>query len=316
MTGAETYITDQFFARDAWVSLKAASERVLGKTDLNGVFVCRDGLLVQRFANPDDDRVRANAGYIESLAVSAGVPVTLALIPSAAAVWQDRLPAHAQNADQQALIDEIYALTPSAAHVDVFSALSAHASEPIYFKTDHHWSSLGAYYGYAAISEAMGLTPSKLPDPFLTRSGFFGTASSACGLRPGSGDTIELRVPAEAAQSVAVFENSGEQSASLYDESALDKADKYTVFFGGNHPRVVIRSASASGGKLLYLKDSYANACAPYWTGSFSEIHLIDLRYYKKSIADYIAGNGIDQVLVSYSLANFVSDSNLLFAAR
>ena len=267
MTGAETYITDQFFARDAWVSLKAASERVLGKTDLNGVFVCRDGLLVQRFANPDDDRVRANAGYIESLAVSAGVPVTLALIPSAAAVWQDRLPAHAQNADQQALIDEIYALTPSAAHVDVFSALSAHASEPIYFKTDHHWSSLGAYYGYAAISEAMGLTPSKLPDPLLTRSGFFGTASSACGLRPGSGDTIELRVPAEAAQSVAVFENSGEQSASLYDESALDKADKYTVFFGGNHPRVVIRSASASGGKLLYLKDSYANACAPYWTG-------------------------------------------------
>ena len=302
MTGAETYITDQFFARDAWVSLKAASERVLGKTDLNGVFVCRDGLLVQRFANPDDDRVRANAGYIESLAVSAGVPVTLALIPSAAAVWQDRLPAHAQNADQQALIDEIYALTPSAAHVDVFSALSAHASEPIYFKTDHHWSSLGAYYGYAAISEAMGLTPSKLPDPFLTRSGFFGT--------------IGLRVPAEAAQSVAVFENSGEQSASLYDESALDKADKYTVFFGGNHPRVVIRSASASGGKLLYLKDSYANACAPYWTGSFSEIHLIDLRYYKKSIADYIAENGIDQVLVSYSLANFVSDSNLLFAAR
>ena len=234
----------------------------------------------------------------------------------AAAVWQDRLPAHAQNADQQALIDEIYALTPSAAHVDVFSALSAHASEPIYFKTDHHWSSLGAYYGYAAISEAMELTPSKLPDPFLTRSGFFGTASSACGLRPGSGDTIELRVPAEAAQSVAVFENSGEQSASLYDESALDKADKYTVFFGGNHPRVVIRSASASGGKLLYLKDSYANACAPYWTGSFSEIHLIDLRYYKKSIADYIAENGIDQVLVSYSLANFVSDSNLLFAAR
>ena len=162
----------------------------------------------------------------------------------------------------------------------------------------------------------MGLTPSKLPDPFLTRSGFFGTASSACGLRPGSGDTIGLRVPAEAAQSVAVFENSGEQSASLYDESALDKADKYTVFFGGNHPRVVIRSASASGGKLLYLKDSYANACAPYWTGSFSEIHLIDLRYYKKSIADYIAENGIDQVLVSYSLANFVSDSNLLFAAR
>ena len=140
----------------------------------------------------------------------------------------------------------------------------------------------------------------------------------SAGVRSGAiaGSRNRSAVYAEAAQSVAVFENSGEQSASLYDESALDKADKYTVFFGGNHPRVVIRSASASGGKLLYLKDSYANACAPYWTASFSEIHLIDLRYYKKSIADYIAENGIDQVLVSYSLANFVSDSNLLFAAR
>lgn len=312
----ETYISDQFFARDAWISLKAAAEQALLKTDVNGVLLGRDGLLVQPLEEPDPERVRANAGFIEKLAAGTDLPVTLAIIPSVAAIWPERLPANAQTADQQALINTIYALTPSAAHVDVLSALAAHAEEPIYFQTDHHWNTLGAYYGYAAIGTTLGITPQSLPDPYLTRSGFYGTAASACGIRPGSGDTIELRVPEEQAASVTVYEGGDGVESTLYDLSALDKADKYTVFLGGNSPRVVIRSANASGDRLLYLKDSYANACVPYFTSSFSEIHLIDLRYYKKSIADYLRDNQINQVLVSYSLANFVTDSNLMFAAR
>ena len=317
MQDYETYITDQFFARDAWVTAKAYAELALLKTDVNGVFVGQDGLLVQQFAAPDDARVRANASFVENFAASAEVPVYFTVVPSAAALWAERLPDNAQNADQKAIIDEIFSLTPSAHRIDTFAALEAHAGEPVYYKTDHHWTSLGAYYGYAAACEAMGLTPMAIGAPFLSESGFFGTASAACGLRPDSGDVVELYVPAANAASVTVYEDSGERETALYDMTAFEKSDKYTVFFGGNYPRVVIRSAvNGDGGRLLYIKDSYANACAPFFTENFSEIHMIDLRYYKKSIADYIRDNQIDTVLVSYSAANFVSDTNMMFMTK
>ncbi|PWL48564.1 MAG: hypothetical protein DBY36_08950 [Clostridiales bacterium] len=316
MQDYEAYITDQFFARDTWVTAKACAELALLKTDINGVLIGSDGLLVQQFAAPDAERVRANASFVEAFAASAGVPVYFTVIPSAAALWGDRLPANAQNADQQALIEEIFSLVPSAHTIDACAALSAHVDEPIYFQTDHHWTSLGAYYGYTAACEAMGLDAAPLGAPFLSESGFFGTASSACGLRPGEGDSVELYVPAENAAAVTVYEGSGERAAALYDMDAFRKSDKYAVFLGGNYPRVVIRSAVSDGGRLLYIKDSYANACAPFFTENFSEIHMIDLRYYKKSVADYIRDNKIDAVFVAYSAANFVSDTNMMFMTK
>ena len=162
----------------------------------------------------------------------------------------------------------------------------------------------------------MGLDAAPLGAPFFSENGFFGTASSACGLRPGEGDAVELYVPAENAAAVTVYEGSTERAAALYDTDAFRKSDKYAVFLGGNYPRVVIRSAVNDGGRLLYIKDSYANACAPFFTENFSEIHMIDLRYYKKSVADYIRDNEIDTVLVAYSAANFVSDTNMMFITK
>ena len=315
MADFETYLTDQFFARDAWVKLKTGAELAIQKTDLNGVYVGSDGLLLQKLAEPDADRVAANASFVEKFAAAAEVPVYFTVIPGAAAFWSDRLPANAQNADQLALIREIYAQTPSAITVDTASNLAPHASEPIYYETDHHWTSLGAYHGYVAAIHAMGMAPIDLGAPIETINGFYGTASAACGLRPGDGDTVELYVPAENAV-VYVYENEAETVQGLYDAAAKEKSDKYTVFFGGNHPRVVIDSQVSDGPKLLYIKDSYANACAPFFTENFSEIHMIDLRYYKKSIAEYIRAEEIDMVLVAYSTANFISDTNIMFLTR
>ena len=315
MQDFESYLTDQFFARDSWVSLKTYAELALCKTDLNGVYVGSDGLLLQKFAEPEAERVAANASFIEKFAANTDVPVYFTVIPSAAAFWSDRLPAYAQNADQLALIEAICAQTPSAIFVDTAAALAPHAAEAIYYTTDHHWTSLGAYHGYVAAVDAMGLAPTDLGRPIETVENFYGTASSACGLRPGEGDTVELYVPAENAV-VTIAEADGERSQGLYDESAKEKSDKYTLFFGGNYPCAVVHSNVSDGGKLLYIKDSYANACAPYFTANFSEIHMIDLRYYKKSIAEYIRENEIDTVFVAYSAANFVSDTNIMFIAR
>ncbi|MBR6772730.1 MAG: hypothetical protein IKM29_04995 [Clostridia bacterium] len=312
----ETYITDQFFARDFWVSLKTGCERLLGENEINGVLIGKDRLLVSEFPAPDEARLQGNASSVERFASEADIPVYFTLIPGSIELWSDRLPQTGRTASQAEIIEKVYALTPSAIHADSYSALAAHADEDIYYRTDHHWTTLGAYYGYAALVSEMGLTPIELPPAFSETCGFFGTASSACGLTPGSGDTVSLRVPQTAAGNVRVYAEGKWTEGALYQTENLDLKDKYTVFLGGNDPLTVIECSRTEGQKLLLIKDSYANCEIPYLCAHFSEIHVVDLRYYKESISAYIEANGIDVAVVSYSVANFSEDTNIYFLTK
>lgn len=303
----ESYVTDQFFIRDRWVSLKARTELLLGKTDVNGVFIGSDGFLCEKFPSPDPARLSLNTAAVKKFAQNAAVPVSFTLIPGSVYLWNDRLPSNAQNADQGEIIKRVY--SELECDFDTASVLAAHSSEEIFYLTDHHWTSLGAYYGYTAAAESMGLEPKALGEAFEVLEDFFGTASSACGIEK-VGDSVELYVKPSDALRVRFYEDGEWSDGSLYDYSADERKDKYTVFFGGNHPLTVIDTAS-EGGVLLMIKDSFANAEIPFLCAHFSSIHVIDLRYYKASIADYIAQNGITQVLISYSVANFSTDTNL-----
>ncbi len=311
----ETYLTDQFFARDLWVSLRARCERLLGKDEINGILIGNDGLLAASFAEPDPARLRANAAAVETFARNAGIPVYATLIPGASEIWRGRLPDTGRLASQAAVVESVRSSDPAAIWADTLSVLSEHAGEEIFYRTDHHWTTLGAYYGYTALVRAMGLTPRPLPAVWSETGGFYGTASSACGLEPGSGDTVALRVPANAAVSVRVLDRGEWSDGALYDMEKLALRDKYTVFLGGNAPLTVIETGHG-GPKLLLVKDSYANCEIPYLCAHFSEIHVVDLRYYKLSLAAYIAENGIDAAAVSYSVANFSEDTNLFFLTK
>ena len=145
--------------------------------------------------------------------------------------------------------------------------------------------------------------------------------SSSSGVRWVKPDTITTYVPDDGITVVShTYDNSGnpvEEQRALYVESFLSVKDKYSMFLGGNQPLGVVKNANnPDGPRLLIIRDSYADSLVPFLTPHFSEIHLLDLRYYKLSIADYIAQNGIDQALVLYSVPNFVTDSNLLWIAK
>ncbi len=312
----ETYVADQFFARDFWVSFKARCERLLGKNEINGVLIGKNGLLVSEFPDPDPSRLAANAQNVETFAQNADIPVYFTLIPGAIELWSDRLPTTGRTGDQAEIIKAAYAATPSAIHVDSYAALFAHAEEDIFYTTDHHWTTLGAYYGYAALMGAMELDPMALPQAYSETQGFYGTAASACGLAPGSGDTVSLRVHHSAARSVDVYRDGAWHEGSLYNTENLEVRDKYTVFLGGNDPLTVIKGTNPDAPVLLLIKDSYANCEIPYLIGHFSEIHVVDLRYYKESLSAYISRNSIDMAVVSYSVANFSEDTNFYFLTR
>ena len=306
----ENYITDQFPFRDNWLDLKSRSERAIGKTENNGVFFCGKDTLITRFKAPAESALEGGIRSVNALAANTGLPVTLALIPSAAEIWADRLPANADSADQAALISQVYASVDAAA-ADVLSVLRSHADEPIFYRTDHHWTTLGAYYGYTATAEALGLTPQDLSRfrPQTVSDSFYGTVYSSSGVRWVKPDSIEIYVPDGDAELIRYDSAEGSVSP-VYDRSKLETKDKYSMFLGGNTSLLVIRTGRP-GGKLLVIRDSYADCELPFFFAHYSEIHALDLRYYRQSVSAYALDGDFDAILISYSLADFVTDTSV-----
>ena len=322
MEDAEDYVNDQIIGRDFWVALKAWSERVSGKQENNGVYFAKEDTLISRVDTPSQSDLEENAGYVNALVNNVDVPVYFGIIPSAAEIWSDRLPEGAPTADEKAIIDRLYNEVQTHT-IDLYSALAQHKDEGIYYRTDHHWTSLGAYYGYTALMDAMGLEAVPLDESqkVTVSENFYGTLFSSSGVRWVRPDTISTYVPDDGITVAShTYDNKGnpvEEPRQLYDTSFLSVKDKYSMFLGGNQPLGVVKNANnPDGPRLLIIRDSYADSLVPFLTPHFSEIHLLDLRYYKLSIADYIAQNGIDQALVLYSVPNFVTDSNLLWIAK
>lgn len=316
MEKAEDYTADHIVGRDFWVSLKSWSERFTGKQENNGVYLADKDTLITKVDAPDPAKLEKDMGYLESMVNDLEIPVSFGLIPSSAAIWADRLPAGAPTADEFSIIDQLYAQT-DANTVDMVGALAAHSDEDIYYRTDHHWTSLGAFYGANAIFASMGLEPLNLADYEKTTvsEDFNGTTFSTSGVRWVKPDVIDTYVPDEGVQVTTHF-NGNPSAGSLYVPENLEKKDKYTFFLGGNQPLCILKTGHTDAPKLLVIRDSYADSLAPFLSQRFSEVHLFDLRYNLNSVQQYARDNDIDQVLVLYSFNNFATDKNLGLLAR
>ncbi len=315
MTDTENYIADQFPGRDGWTGLKARTEQLLGKSEFRGVYLCGDAL-INRGDEPGE-QAEKNLGYVSALAEVAEVPVYLGLIPTASEIWGNRLPDGAPVPNQSAFIQRALEET-GVSGVDYLSALQDRAEEKLYYRTDHHWTSLGAYYGYAALCEALDEEAVSLDSftPETVSADFYGTLYSTSGVHWLTPDTMEYYVPEEGV-TVTDPQESGEEHLPLYDRSYLTKKDKYSSFLGGNRPVCIIKNPNAATDrKILLIRDSYADAMAPFLSQTFAEVHLLDLRYYHLSPAEYAWENGVDGIVVSYSVQNFVTDKNLAFLSR
>lgn len=307
--GLEKYLEDQFPLRDGWMGLKTRWEWLLGKREFHDVFLC-GGALIGRVG--EGDRWEQNLGFVDRLAEKTDIPVYLGLIPTAAEVWKDRLPHGADSADQSALLKE--ARGTGAVWADIAGALAAHSEEPVFYRTDHHWTSLGAYYGYTALLEAMGETPLPLGKAETVSDDFYGTLYSSSGVHWVPPDTIERYVREDA---VTVEDVYGGETHGLYVDSFLEEKDQYASFLGGNQPLYIVRnSAASSDKKLLLVRDSYSDSLAPFLCRHFAEIHLLDLRYNKTSVAQYAADMGADGIAVLYSVDNFMKDADAVFLAQ
>lgn len=302
MTDMDTYVNDRFVLRDEWICAMSMSEYILGKRESNGVLIGNNALF--SCISPSDKYIDNNLAGIESFASCSGLDCYFALVPSAAGVQGDRLPQFAQVADENALIDSAYR-SVGVKSVDLFGALSEHSDEYIFYRTDHHWTTYGAYLAYVEICEKMGIASAQYAAEKVSDS-FNGTLFSRSGVRFVESDVIESFICTESAV-LSVFDGSATTGyENIYFTEFLDKKDKYSYFLGTNQPIETIRR-EGGGKKLLMFRDSYASCLAPMLLSEFDTITLVDMRYINTSLDELVDVSEYDTALFMYSTDVFIS---------
>lgn len=302
----EEYVADQFVMRDEFVEIQSQTETVLGKTEINGVYIGENDILINKFAEPNLTQVENNASYIQKFQDNAPAEVFSVIFPMQNDIYGDRLPQNAPVLSEKEVIDLAYSNMDNT--INVYDTLMEKNDEYIYYYTDHHWTSLGAYYAYTQIIEALGQEALPLGEKTTLTEDFNGTIFSKSGVRYAPSDAIDIYTRNF---DIEIEDANGVINSTIYNYDKLESNDMYTVFLGGNDP--LVRVQGDGEGKLLMIKDSYSNSLVPFLAQHFEEIHLIDLRFYKLSISDYTYFNNIDQVLIAYSVDNFSTDRNIAF---
>lgn len=241
------------------------------------------------------------------------------LVPTAAALHKDKLPKYAMVGDEEAYLGKVRRLLHSNIHyVDVFPALYAERDQPIFYKTDHHWTTQGAYVAYLELCKQMGLTPLNKEEFNIRQvtSEFYGSLYSKSGFRHLQPDSIELYLPKDPEKYAITYIDEGQTTDSLYEIELLQGKDKYAVFLNGNHALIQIKTAHPNGKKLLVVKDSYANSFIPFLLKHFSEIDVVNLRYYEEDLASFVNEHDIDDMLLLYNATTFFEDPSIKYLAE
>lgn len=312
----EAYMDDQFVGRDMWRKLKVTVDRIGGSRLENGVYIGKNGQLLEQIEVADETHLAANIKAIKSFSESQSkIPVRMMLVPDAANVLNHSLPALAKPEDQTQMFSMVRKdLGDSVEWIDVSTELNKHKTEKIYYKTDHHWTTLGAFYAFQAAAPSLGIEGdlSGKYVSYAVSNSFNGMLASKSGVNLGEKEQIDIYVPTEEDTDLIVdYVDEGKRSTSLYDSSKLKEKDQYTVFLGGNSSLLDIRTVSTSTKRLLLVKDSFANSFIPFLTPYYREIVVVDPRYYSGTINDLMDSYRISEVLFLYSGNTFFKDNNI-----
>lgn len=312
----EAYMDDQFVGRDMWRKLKVTVDRIGGSRLENGVYIGTNGQLLEQIEVADENHLATNIKAIKSFSESQSkIPVRMMLVPDAANVLNHSLPALAKPEDQTQMFSMVRKdLGDSVEWIDVSTELNKHKTEKIYYKTDHHWTTLGAFYAFQAAAPSLGIEGdlSGKYVSYAVSDSFNGMLASKSGVNLGEKEQIDIYVPTEEDTDLIVdYVDEGKRSTSLYDSSKLKEKDQYTVFLGGNSSLLDIRTVSTSTKRLLLVKDSFANSFIPFLTPYYREIVVVDPRYYSGTINDLMDSYRISEVLFLYSGNTFFKDNNI-----
>lgn len=315
MTRFEKYMSDQVVGRDGFVAAKTFLNRATGKTEQNGVYIGEDGWLFEEPSKYDDEKVTETVDAIRSFFEECEIEHQMfVLVPNSSEIVTDKLPKHLSFESQENQIQKIYSRLPEKINcIDAEGALKNGGNpEKLYYKSDHHWTSYGAKSVFDTVAKSWELDVDSVNyQTYALSDSFFGTLSSSSGIYDNP-DVIEAIIPENSAGTYIVLNSSQKtKSVSMFDLSKLENGNQYEVFLGGNFSKLTITTTSNTENKLLLFKDSYANCMLPMLTPFFSEIVVVDARYFTDDIRAVVNDGEFTHMMFLYNVNTFLEDTSL-----
>lgn len=312
----EKYINDQFFLRDNWIDLKSRIEYLLGKRENNDIIFGKENYLFKKFTTFNDEMLENNLNSIITFTNNYNKEVDFFIIPNSYAVYDELTPRYLPLVDQLSLINSInsYLSLKSNDHINTINVaeeLLKNKDDYIYYKTDHHWTSYGAYLAYLTYMDYLGLEIVDINNlEKITINNFLGTYYNRSKYFKADSDLITyynilgLHI-----------EIDGKEQLSLMDLDKFKGSDKYSAFLWGNNGLTKVINENISeerkGSSILIFKDSYANSFIQFLSYNYEIIDIIDLRYFKESIRNFMKDKDYNEILIMYSFNNLSSDINI-----
>ncbi len=307
----EEFITDHFPLRDKFTGLNAYAALYTGQNGSNGVYRGSDGYLIDKPAKADYEQLEKNITAMMDFTEMSGIPSTLMIVPSAGYIMDNKLPENHLTYHDGELMEKAHDLSKAViGYVDLEKPFTAAKDESsLYYKTDHHWTSEGAYMAYVEYCREIGFEPLWEFD-ISKYDGFFGTTYSKSALWNENGDMLEIwDYPYDVTVQIEDEEYKSEQ---LFYRHHLSEADKYPVFLDGNHAiERIVNRGNDSGRKLLVIKDSYAHCLVPFLANHYSEIDMVDLRYYLDPVSELVRENDYERILYVYGIGNLTESNDI-----
>ncbi len=298
----ETYVNDQFVLRDSWINIKSRMEWLFTKVENNGIIYGEEDQLFAKFFSLDEEQFETNSSALSEFVKRHGEKVSVLIAPVASNILSDRLPFDPPMVDENLLIDQIYSAAEGANIIDVRTTLKEHDDEYIYYRNDHHWTTYGAYLAYLEYANQKGLEIFDIGENnSITVDGFLGTHFSKSKYFAAVPDTLTYY------ESDSTMTLDG-IDLPIYDTAKLETADKYAAFLRGNFGFITVNGEG--DGKVLVIKDSYANSFVPFLTASYGQIDVVDFRIFNASVSQLMEQQEYDDVLILYNSTTFQEDGN------
>lgn len=310
----ENYLSDQFAGRGLLVKTRTAIDIFAGKKEINNIYIGKKHRLFEKPNKYDETQINKTVRSINALnEKNSNLRTYFTLVPDSSYILKEYLPKNVVLPDESEQIKKIYSkLNKKIKTIDVCKPLLLSGEpETLYYKTDHHWTTAAAKTALEPISKQMGFDISKTQfRTYPVSNKFKGTLASSSGLF-NANDTIEITFPNSKQLYYLNYVDEQKKSASVFDYSKLETKNQYEVFFGGNFAQINIETTVKSDKVLMIIKDSYANCFVPMITDYYSEIVMLDPRYFQGDIEDVIKKEGVTDVLWLYNLNTFLADSSI-----
>lgn len=318
-----TYMQDQVAFRDTWIDLESAFNNLaFGKVEESNILLGKDGWMFTKLfdVSPDTQKqLSKNLDAVTNFASRHPGKVTFLLAPSASVINPENLPVGAPMVDENAMLDDIFAQVSSSADVlDLRDVFTLEKDEYLYYKTDHHWTTQGAYLAYQQFCQLKGLTPfDTAAHEAVSIPNFYGTHYSAARRWDVQPDVITyypLDNPMTIYDITGETQYSARKTETMVNTEKFQTRDKYAAFLDGNNGYSVIEGNGE--GSILVVKDSYANCFVPFLTENYAKIGVVDLRNFSYGLDSTIESEGYDQVLILYNFQTFIADNRVVYLDR